>query len=72
MKCGSRFLKFFFFDSNESPLKWMKNAFYFMLKATFVLEIFTFLCYLCFYIEKYFSTMVNFKIYGITDQTTNN
>ena len=27
----------------ENPLKIMKNAFYFMLKALFVLEIFTFL-----------------------------
>ena len=29
---------------NESPLKMMKNAFYFILKALFVLKIFKFLC----------------------------
>ena len=28
---------------NESPLKMMKNAFHFMLKAVLVIEIFTFL-----------------------------
>ena len=31
------------FAKTESPLKRMKNAFYFMLNALFVLEIFTFL-----------------------------
>ena len=31
------------FLTTESPLKMMKNAFYFMLKAFFVLKIFTFL-----------------------------
>ena len=35
--------KFVFFQFNESPLKVIKNAFYLMLKALFVLEIFTFL-----------------------------
>ena len=31
------------FASNESPLKMMKNVFYFILKAQFVLKIFNFL-----------------------------
>ena len=31
------------FLTTESPLRMMKNAFYFMLKAVFVVEIFTFL-----------------------------
>ena len=35
----------------ESPLKMMKNAFYFMLKAIFALQIFTFLPYLFDHVE---------------------
>ena len=35
--------KFLFISFNESPLKIMKNAFYFILKALLVLKIFTFL-----------------------------
>ena len=52
----------------------MKNAFYFMLKALFVLEIFTFLSWLFGYVEKRLDkkAMVNFKIYDVTDWTTNN
>ena len=50
----------------ESPLKMMKNAFYFTLKALFVLEIFalTFL-----YVEKWLvkKAMVNFKICDVRD-----
>ena len=34
------------FLANESPLKIMKNAFYFTLKALFVLKIFKFLSWL--------------------------
>ena len=34
--------KFAFIYFNESPLKMMENAFYFMLKVLFVLEIFKF------------------------------
>ena len=37
----SRFKKFVSIYFNGSPLKMMKNAFYFMLKAYFVLDIFT-------------------------------
>ena len=58
----------------ESPLKTMKNAFYFMLKALFVLKIFTFLPLLFGYVEKQLDkkARVNFKIYDVTDWTTNN
>ena len=59
---------------NESPLKVMKNALYFMFKALFILEIFTFLSWLFRYIEKRVDKKpkINFKIYDITGWTTNN
>ena len=53
----------------------MKNAFCFILKALFILEIFTFLRYLLFgYVEKRLDkkAMVNFKIYDVADWATNN
>ena len=59
----SPFKKIVFIYFNESPLKMMKNAFYFMLKAIFIFEMFTFLCWL------YMKTMVNFKIYVVTNWT---
>ena len=34
---------FLFISFNESPLKMMENAFYFILKALFILKIFTFM-----------------------------
>ena len=49
----------------ENPLKMMKNAFYFILRALFVLEIvLTF-----FYLEKRLDkkAMINFKTHYITD-----
>ena len=48
----------------------MKNVFYFMLKALFVLEIFT----LFGYVEKRLDKKVdvNFKIYDVIDWATNN
>ena len=52
------------------PSKMMKNtAFYFMLKALFVFEIFTFLSWLFGYVEKWLDkkAVVNFKIYDFTD-----
>ena len=54
---------------NERRLKMIKNTFYFMLKALFVLEIFTFLSLLIGYVEKCLDrkAMVNFKSYDITD-----
>ena len=52
----------------------MKNAFYFMLKALFVLEIFNFLsCLFCYVVKQLdMEAKYNFKIYGVTDWTTNN
>ena len=68
------FQKVVFVDLNESPLKMMKNAFYFMLKALLFLEIFTFLYWLFGYVEKRLDkkATVNFNIYDITDYTTIN
>ena len=37
------FYQIFIFSPNDSPLKTMKNVFYFIEKALFVLEIFRFL-----------------------------
>ena len=44
-----------------------------MLKALFVLEMFTFLTWLFGYVEKRFDkkAMVNCKVYDVTDWTTN-
>ena len=50
----------------------MKNAFYFMSKAFFILEIFLFSSLLFGYIEKRLDkkAKVNFKTYDVTDWTT--
>ena len=53
--------------TTESLLKMMENAFYFMLKALFVLEIFILLTWLFGYVEKRFDKKVNFKF--LTSQT---
>ena len=47
----------------------MKNAFYFMLKALFVLEIFKFLSWVFGYVEKQLDKKVKAysKIYDVTD-----
>ena len=52
----------------------MKNAFYSMLKALFVLKKLTFLSELFGHIGKRFDkkAVVNFKIYDVTDWTINN
>ena len=52
----------------------MKNVFYFMLKALFVLEIFTYLHWLFGYAEKRLDKKfkVNSKIYDATSRKTNN
>ena len=42
----------FFIGFNESPLKIMKNAFYMILKALFILNIFKFLSWLFLFISK--------------------
>ena len=51
----------------------MENAFYFILKAFFDLEIFAFLSWLLGYAGKRLDKkdMVNFNIYGVADWTTN-
>ena len=45
-----------------------------LFKSLFVLEIFTFLCWLLDYVEKQLDkkVKVNFKIYHVTDWTANN
>ena len=52
----------------------MKNTFYFMLKALFVIEIFTFLSWLFGYLEKRLDKkgMFNFKIYDVKNWATSN
>ena len=52
----------------------MTNAFYFLLKATYILEKFTFLSWLFGYVEKRLDKKaeVNFKIYDVTGLTVNN
>ena len=51
----------------------MKNAFHFLLKALFVLEIFTF-CHGFWFLEKRLDkkAMVNCKSYDVIEWTTNN
>ena len=41
--CVHYFLSNFYFSPNDSPLKAMKSAFYFIQKALFVLEVFAYL-----------------------------
>ena len=53
----------------------MKNAFYFLLKALFVLKLFKFLSRLLGYVEKnglIRKDQINFKIYDVTTWLTNN
>ena len=54
--------------------KALKNVFYIMLKAPFVLNIFTFLSRIFSYVEKHpdKKAKVNFKIYNVADWATNN
>ena len=52
LKSDSHLPKKSFIWFNESPLKLMKNAFYFILKVFFVFKIFKFLSWLFSYIEK--------------------
>ena len=57
----------------ESFFKMMKDAFYFLLKALSILEIFTFSFWLFGYVEKRLDNkvMVNFNIYDVTHWTKN-
>ena len=65
-------IKVVFICFNESPLKLIKNAFYFMLKAVFVLKIISFLSSLFGYVEKRLDkkVKVNFKMYDVTELIT--
>ena len=58
----------------ESPLKMMKNAFYFTSKAVFVLKIFKFLSWLFAHVAERLDKKdkVNFKFYNVTAWLTNN
>ena len=75
LKPDSHLPKKFFVCFNDSPLKMMKNALYFILKALFVLKIFRFLSFwacrekndLIGKIPK-----LNFKIYNVTAWLTKN
>ena len=62
------------FLTTESLLQMMKNVFSFLLKALFVLKMFTFLSWLFDYAEKRLDKKikVNLKIYEVTDWTANN
>ena len=62
------------FLAAESPFKMMKSAFYFMLKALFVLKIFKFLSWLFDHVAKLLDKKdkVNFKFYDVTTCLTNN
>ena len=61
-------------SDNWNPFINNENAFYFMLKTLFVLEIFTFLSWLFGYTEKRIDkkVMVTFKIFDVADCKTNN
>ena len=62
------------FVTTDSLLKMMEITFYFMLKAHFILKVFTFLPRLFGYVEKWLDKKVtdDFKIHHITDWKTNN
>ena len=66
--------KVVFVFSTESLVKNMKKAFYFILKALFVLKILTYLSWLFGYAEKQLAKKAtgDFKIYEVTNQTTDN
>ena len=61
------------FLAAKSPLKVMKNAFYFISKAIFVLKLFTFLYWLLGHVAKRLDMKdkVNFKFYDVTAWLTN-
>ena len=62
------------FLATKNPLKMLKNAFYFTLKALFVLEIFKFLFWLFGHVGKLLDMKTNekFKPYAVTNWETNN
>ena len=62
------------FLATEGHLKMMKNAFYFISKALFVLKIFKLLSWFFGYVAKLLGKKdhVNFKFYDVTTWLTNN
>ena len=62
------------FSAAESPLKMMKNAFYFRSKALFVLKIFKFLSWISGHVVKRLDKKdkSNFKFYDVATVTTEN
>ena len=66
--------KFCYISSNESPLKMIKNTFYFILKYLFVLKVIEFFSWLFGYIRKWLDQKdkVSFNIYNITTWLTSN
>ena len=72
-KVGIHLPKDIFTNFDEGALKIMKSALYFMLKTLFALKIFTFLYWVFSYLEKQLDKKekFNFRIYGVTDWTTN-
>ena len=54
--------------TNESPLKIMKNVFYFTVKSLFVIRIFKFLSWLFGHVEKRldYKDKINFKVDSVT------
>lgn len=71
LKLESHLPKKCFYWFHKSPIRMTKNAFYLMLKALFVLEVFTFLSWCFGYVEKWLDkkAMVTYKIYHVTDWT---
>ena len=59
--------------TTKSPLKMMKNTFYFLVKTLFGLEKFIVLSWLFGHVEKQLDekAMINYKIYNVTDWTEN-
>ena len=62
------------FVATESPLQVKKNAFYFILKALFVLKLFNFLLWRFGHVGKRLDQKgkINFKIYDMITWLTNN
>ena len=70
----SHLLKNLHYLLHWKPLKMIKHAFHFILKALFILKIFKFLSWLFDHVEKttWLEWKVNFKIHDITTWLTNN
>ena len=67
--CVCYFLSNFYFSRNDSPSKTMKNVFYFIKKALFVLEIFKFLYFhLTFFLSNHCfrgCSKINLQVYDV-------